>query len=129
MPGLPFRSLLGLAPALLASACANGADDDACPAGLLPGDLVISEIMANPPGADSQQEWFELYNASSSDINLEGLVLVSSAVDGASAKPHTMGDVTLAGGEYLVVGNMIEEVLPDHVDYGYGNDGRNHAVT
>jgi hypothetical protein len=112
-----------LGPLVLATACQNGTDGDGtCPAGLLPGDLVISEIMANPPSADAQQEWFEIYNATSSEVNLEGLVLVSAQEDGASAKSHTVGAVTLAAGEYLVVGNMIEEVRPDHVDYGYGND-------
>jgi hypothetical protein len=48
-------------------------------AALVPGDLVVSEIMYNPDGAtlgdDNDMEWVELYNASGEAINLGGLML------------------------------------------------------
>ena len=41
-----------------------------------PGDLVVSELLANPAAvADSNGEWLELYNASQSAIDINGLVL------------------------------------------------------
>ena len=40
------------------------------------GDLIITEIMNNPNAVDdSEGEWFEIHNASSQDINLNGLEL------------------------------------------------------
>ena len=47
------------------------------------GELVITEIMYNPLGAsDNNREWFEIYNTSDQDVNLEGMEisdLLSSA--------------------------------------------------
>ena len=48
---------------------------------LTAGALVISEIMADPEGADEGLEWFEIYNATSEPIDLEGLTLVYAKVD------------------------------------------------
>jgi hypothetical protein len=40
------------------------------------GDLVITEIMSNPADvSDTQGEWFELYNAGASPIELDGLTV------------------------------------------------------
>ena len=122
---LPLRAgLLFGSAALLALSCKGGNSDDEgqCAAGLLPGDLVISEVMPNPPGSDDQTEWFEIYNAGSSAVDLEGVTLVSAKEDGTSPKEHELTSITIEPGRYLVVGNMIDEVRPDHVDYGYGND-------
>ena len=38
-----------------------------------PGDVVINEIMQNPSAVgDTDGEWFELYNPTGSDIDIEG---------------------------------------------------------
>lgn len=119
--GLPL--LCVATAAALAAACRNqGADAGECKAGLLPGDLVISEIMANPPGTDDGQEWFEIYNAGSDAVTLDGVLLVSAKEDGTGEKEHELGSATIEPGDYLVVGNMIDDVRPAHVDYGYGDD-------
>lgn len=97
-------------------------DDSACAAALLAGDLVITEVMGNPEGEDEGAEWFELYNASSDAIDLTGIVLVSSAEDGASEKSHAMTERVLDADDYLVLGDTLPEFVPAHVDYGYGND-------
>jgi ABC-type glycerol-3-phosphate transport system substrate-binding protein len=34
------------------------------------GDININEIMYNPPGADTNHEWIELYNNDTTDINI-----------------------------------------------------------
>ena len=41
------------------------------------GQLVISEVMANPAGTEADQEWFEMFNPTSFQLNLDGC-----AVDG-----------------------------------------------
>lgn len=46
---------------------------------LLPGDLVISEIMHTPSAVeDFRGEWFEIYNSTTQQINLKGLIVKSS---------------------------------------------------
>ena len=59
--------------------CGDSVDDDCrgadttCPAA---GDLLITEIMKDPNAvSDSSGEWFELYNASSDTLELEGLIV------------------------------------------------------
>jgi hypothetical protein len=60
-----------------------------------PGDLVITEVMADPLGCpDYDAEYFEVFNASGSDLNLKGLTINVSA----------SGTVTLSQ-DYLVPAN------------------------
>lgn len=126
---LARRSLV-LATLLVAAATATGCgpgDDDGgpgpsdCAANLVPGDLVITEVMANPMGDDSGNEWFELYNAGSQAIDLSGVVLVVSKADGSAEKTHPMVEVVLQPGDYLVAGDILPELKPAWVDYGYAN--------
>jgi hypothetical protein len=42
---------------------------------LLPGELVINEIMANPSGDDAGKEWFEVWVARDTAVDLRGLIL------------------------------------------------------
>ena len=69
-----------------------------------PGDLLISEIMANPNAvADSNGEWFEIFNASANSIDLNGLTISD---DGSNS--HTInagGSLFITPGEYFVLGN------------------------
>ena len=65
---LPLVSLL----ASFALGCASGDDDDgatACGGGLLAGDLVLSEVMANPAGDDDGSEWWIQVARGDDDIN------------------------------------------------------------
>lgn len=109
--------------AALAGGCAGGSDDDgAGECDLLTGDLVITEIMANPSGTDDGQEYFEIYNASSAALDLTGVTLRYAKTDGTGAKTHTMEEIVVEAGAYLVVGDVVPQLKPAHVDYGYGND-------
>jgi hypothetical protein len=86
---------------------------------LLPGDLVITEIVANPLGTDKGQEWFEIYNATSEMIDLDGLLLVKDN------KVHEIArSVEVQPGGYVVVGSILDEVAEnsEHIDYGYGEE-------
>jgi len=120
------RSTLVLSMLFGAAACGGGSSRPAgdCAAGLLSGDVVITEIMANPAGTDSGKEWFELYNATTDPLDLAGLRLVSSKEDESSEKEHLMEALEIDGEGYVVVGGVLndEGIRPDYVDYGYEGD-------
>ncbi|MBW1756394.1 MAG: hypothetical protein JRJ80_09515, partial [Deltaproteobacteria bacterium] len=40
-----------------------------------PGDLVVTEVHANPDGSDGESEYVELFNATGSVLALDGLTL------------------------------------------------------
>ncbi|MEC7984996.1 MAG: lamin tail domain-containing protein [Myxococcota bacterium] len=69
---------------------------------LIEGDLVVSEIMHNPTTVpDYRGEWFEIYNNSGSDINLEGLVVIGER----NGEHFTIDDAfVLPDNEYAVLG-------------------------
>src|SRR6266545_3790864 len=126
------RALFALAP-ILVCACSSGGGDDAgdddagtpsgdC-SGMLAGDLVITEVMANPAGEDRGNEYFEIYNASSAAADLAGLTLAYSLVDSPDEEEtHEVGELSIAAGEYKVLGGADADALPGFVDYGFGND-------
>ncbi len=107
---------------LAAALAACGPDPSGCPSGLLPGDLVINEIMANPDGDDSANEWFEIYNNTGAAIDLEGVVLEASDAAGNNGDSHTMSSVVIEPGRYMVIGGILPEFAPPHVDYGLGSE-------
>lgn len=108
-----------------AAACNGGSSRDdlggECE-GLLPGDLVISELMANPSGADDGKEWFELYNASGAELDLSGVVIRFRKADGSGERLHQIQDAVVDADAYFVLGDSDPEALPAHVDHGYGDD-------
>lgn len=85
------------------------------------GELIITEIMANPDAVeDSVGEWFEIFNNGSQSINLNGLEIASD-----EGIEHTISDdIVLDAGEYLVLGRNIDTGLNGNVavDYEYGTD-------
>jgi hypothetical protein len=92
------RSLIFVAVAIIALAIMQ---NQAGAAPLVSGNLVISEVMANPSAVlDANGEWFELFNPTGSSIDLDGLVLRDDGVDF-----HTIsGTLNIASGGYLVLG-------------------------
>ena len=86
------------------------------------GDLVITEIMANPAGRDEGFEWFEIYNPSASGVDLTGVKIEAARADGTGQTEHTIAGATVRPGEYLVLGGMLDEVKPAWVGYAYGAD-------
>ncbi len=115
-------ALLALLPLAAASACSPTEGASGACEGLLPGDLVISEVFADPAGDDAGKEWFEIYNAGSAPVDLEGLTLVSSKNDKTGERGHEMPSRTVGNGDYFVLGGVTDDLRPAHVDYGYGND-------
>ncbi|MBW1809960.1 MAG: lamin tail domain-containing protein [Deltaproteobacteria bacterium] len=108
---------------ILAGGCSGGGGgDDQCKASLLAGDLVITEIMANPDGTDEGKEWFELYNTTAAAIDLSGVKIEAAKTDGSTPKFHLIGVASIDPGQYLVLGGVLEVVKPDYVDYAYAAD-------
>ncbi|MBC8070442.1 MAG: hypothetical protein IAG13_19070 [Deltaproteobacteria bacterium] len=120
---LALRSML-LALSVPAVACGSDpiARSSPCQGGFVVGDLVITEIFADPAGADEGKEWFEIYNATGAAQDLAGVVLLRSKTDGTAAKEHVLGELAIDVDGYVVLGGVLDEVRPDHVDYAFGPD-------
>jgi len=86
-----------------------------------PGDLVITEVHANPDGSDGSAEYVELFNTLGGPLTLDGLTLVSSRSDGTGAKTHHFFGTSIGAGDYWVAGNAPGDSMPPHIDYSYGN--------
>jgi hypothetical protein len=85
-----------------------------------PGDLVITEVHANPAGSDGDGEYIELFNATGSSLSLEGLTLEAGRADGTNSKSHRFTGGSADEDAYIVVGNASAESMPAHVHYSYG---------
>jgi len=68
-------------------------------ADLVAGDLVITEVMKNPIGSDGDGEWFEIYNDSGFDVDINGLELVGRTDSTTLSSSYTVGD-----GDFAVIG-------------------------
>ncbi|WP_245772090.1 lamin tail domain-containing protein [Myxococcus fulvus] len=95
--------------------------EDAC-SDLLPGDVVITEYLNDPDGTDTGREYVELHNPHSVPVSLEGLTLHASRSDGSQEKTFLFDEpLSLAPGDYLVLGDVREGTVPAHVDLSYGD--------
>ncbi len=85
-----------------------------------PGDIVITEIMQNPDAVyDSNGEWFEIYNASDHEIDLNGWIIRDLDTDS-----HTItSSVIIQPGEYLVLGNNADPNTNGGVNEAYQYSG------
>ena len=119
-----WRRRLGGVALLGAWACGGTPPDegvDAACAGLLPGDLVITEYLNDPPGTDTGQEYVELHNPTRTSVDLKGLTLYAARVDGSQERAYLFtGSMPVAAGSYLVLGDVREGPLPAYMDHAYG---------
>ncbi|MGA9597137.1 MAG: lamin tail domain-containing protein [Acidimicrobiia bacterium] len=84
-------------------------------------DIVITEIMQNPSMVwDSVGEWFEVYNAGSSSVDLSGWTIT----DELNNKHVISGPLIIEPGAYLVFGRNTNSSVNGGVavDYGTGTD-------
>ncbi len=88
--------------------CVSGACLDA-PA--LEGELVITEIMPNVEGTDTDLEWFEIYNPTGAPIDLDGLTIRDDDLDSFDI----VGSYIVPAGSYFVIGES-EIAVPGNVD-------------
>jgi hypothetical protein len=69
--------------------------------------IFINEIMPNPKGIDAGNEWLELYNGGTEEINLKGLSLVVDK--GKTYK--IINDLIMAKGGYLVLTDKVSKLV------------------
>lgn len=83
-----------------------------------PGDVVINEIMPDPKAVlDSAGEWFELYNATAQDIDLNGWTIAD-----AGSEHYTIahgGPLWLPAGGQLVLGRNADPLANGGVTVAY----------
>ncbi len=85
------------------------------------GDIIITEIMQNPNAvADSDGEYFEVYNTTGSAINLDGWTIT----DNGSNSHLITASVLVNAGDYVVLGKTTDMTINGNtpVDYAYGSD-------
>lgn len=92
----------------LCDACCIATTSIALVPALAHAQIVISEVMYDPPGSDDKQEWIELYNAGSDAVDLTKYAFS----DGSSATRHGLnvppknggiGSLTIQPGGYLII--------------------------
>ena len=87
-----------------------------------PGMVVITEVMKDPAAvADSAGEWIELYNASTSIVNIEGWTLRDNGTDSIVIQNGGNG-VFLPSGRYLVLGANGDSLTNGGISVGYDWD-------
>jgi hypothetical protein len=106
--------------AVVLCACGARTPTSVCNGNLVAGDLIITEIMANPAGDDTGKEWFEVYNNTGKDIDIAGVELLAGPQDGSSPKIHAVTAGTIQAGQYFVFGGIADDLKPAYVNYGYG---------
>jgi hypothetical protein len=71
----------------------------------------INEIIPNPDGSDSGQEWVELFNSGSETIRLDGWS-IETASSSWGTKVTLPSEISIASGEYFLIG---EDNVPTEV--------------
>ena len=86
--------------------------------------VVVTELMANPKAvADSAGEWLELYNAGSTQVDLDGWTLA----DEGSDSHKISGTVLIDPGQYIVLGRNSQSSANGGVTVAYQYTGYNLA--
>jgi hypothetical protein len=89
--------------------------------GWRPGELILTELLPDPEGLDTGKEWVEVHNPGREAVDLRGLTLYTSRLDGTRERAFTFLEPAPVGaGAYVVLGDVRSEPLPAHVDYSYG---------
>ena len=84
------------------------------------GDLVITEFLNDPSGTDTGNEWIEVYNSTSSTVELKGVSVYTKKSDGTGLKSHTIRAGSVRAHEYFTVGD-VRGALPAWIGYSYAD--------
>ncbi|RKH38647.1 lamin tail domain-containing protein, partial [Corallococcus llansteffanensis] len=89
---------------------------------LLPGDLVITEYLNDPAGADTGKEYVEVHNPNRETVDLLGVTLFTAREEGAQERAYTLTTgLPVDAGTFVVLGDVRDGPLPEHVDQTYGD--------
>ncbi|HEX8434515.1 hypothetical protein [Archangium sp.] len=108
---------------LAGSACGLplGEVEPACE-GWRAGDVVLTELLPDPEGADTGQEWMEVHNPGRSAVDLQGLLLYAARADGSQERAYLFeASVPVEPKGYVVLGDVRSESLPAPVSHSYGD--------
>lgn len=84
--------------------------------------LVITEIMQNPDAVgDSDGEWFEIYNAGSSTIDINGYKIKDGGSDNHTI--NNSGSLNISSDSYLVLGTNVNTSTNGNVTVDYEYSG------
>jgi hypothetical protein len=121
--------VIGLSVAVagsIASATATGCVRDPAPAecpDVNVGNLVVTEVRGEQSPSDGNGPWIELYNASSTTIDLEGTKIRFRNATGSTETPVLVRrSLPVAAGAYVVLGLVDDANRPSHIDYGFLQD-------
>ncbi len=106
---------------LLLASCGSNAVTPSKPscADLSPGDLVITEVMIDPDGADTGNEWFEVLNQTARRQSMVGLTVASKDPSGAERSTALKsGELPPHGA--IALGDTKEATLPWYLASSYG---------
>lgn len=88
------------------------------PEAAAPGDIIITEFMANPDAAgDAVGEWFELYNTTDEEIDINAWQILDAGGD--SHKIFVFGGVKIASHGYLVLGKNADPAFNGGIAVAY----------
>ncbi|CAN0500721.1 unnamed protein product, partial [Laminaria digitata] len=91
------------------------------------GDIVISEIMADPSGTESAREWIELFNSTAGAIDIDGFTVSDDGVDAFTISNG--GPLMIASGAYLILGRNADTAANGGVNVDYVYSGMALANT
>lgn len=85
--------------------------------------VIVNEIMADPFGDDTYQEWLELYNPGNTAVNLAGWVIRDCGEQ--QVVPLSGPEAVIPANGYLVIGQTVDRSKNGDVDVGieYGVNG------
>jgi hypothetical protein len=91
--------------------------------GVAPGDIVVSEFMADPAGSDTGKQYIEIYNTTDHTVDLGGLTLFQSMSDRSRLNATALPSLPVSSHGYFVVGDAGDDKLtrPTYLNYGYGS--------
>jgi dienelactone hydrolase len=76
------------------------------------GDILINEIMYNPPGVDTNLEWIELYNNDTKEINITGWQFYEA--DEYNRLTLIQGSMIIPAGGYAIIADDATTFLNGH---------------
>lgn len=108
---------------LTSSGCSRPPLGEICP-DVVEGDLVITEVRGPQTGGDNRGQWFEIYNASESAVDLQGLRVEFFNLQGERPPPERpillrTADFTVEPRAYVTLGHHEPNTQPEFIDYSF----------